>query len=96
MKLTAQIWNSSPEDSSVKNMASGAKTPKIGGKSSIKSKLSTGQLKNSVCCIFGPSAFQIEIIKLVHVLFLRYLCTLFWKWDDINVIWDENIVYFYN
>ena len=30
IKLTAQIWNSSPEDSSVKNMASGAKTPKIG------------------------------------------------------------------
>ena len=90
MKLTAQIWNSSPEDSSVKNMASGAKTPEIGG----KSKLSTGQLKNSVCCIFGPSAFQIEIIKLVHVLFLRYMCTLFWKWDDITIIWDENSVYF--
>ena len=47
MKLTAQTWNSSPEDSSVKNMASGAKTPKIGGKSSIRSKLSTGQLKNT-------------------------------------------------
>ena len=33
IKLTAQIWNSSPEDSSVKNIASGAKTPKFGGES---------------------------------------------------------------
>ena len=45
MKLTAQIWNSSPEDSSVKNMASGAKTPKIGEKSSIRLKLSKASSK---------------------------------------------------
>ena len=46
MKLTAQIWNSSPEDSSVKNMASGAKTPKIGEKKlSIRLKLSKASSK---------------------------------------------------
>ena len=44
MKLTAQTWNSSPEDSSVKNMASGAKTPRFGGKLLIRSKLSTKAL----------------------------------------------------
>ena len=32
--------------------------------------------------------------RLAHVLRLLYFCTLFW--DDITIIWKENIVYFFN